>query len=140
MRATVMAWKPKPRFIHMERAGSSEAIPPSKLKWLEAAVAEEVPSCTFEVWRWFGGALKGRRLRLYSYTYDRVDGYVEYRDGELSYSDGRKRDEMVEHYRNWGAPTEADLLWLVFARNSDGITWCGIEECDATRKPGLERH
>ena len=28
-------------------------------------------------------------------------------------------------YRDWGAQTEADLLWLVFMHNSQGYTWCG---------------
>jgi hypothetical protein len=38
---------------------------------------------------------------------------------------------MVEFYRDRGAQTKADLLWLVFVRNSEGVTWCGIEEKDA---------
>ena len=129
----VFAWKPKLRFINMMRAGSSEMLSPSKLLWLQAAQAEGVPSSTFEIWRWFGGALDGRVLRLTDYNLDRLDGWIEWQDGRLTYSDGRQRDGMVEHYRDWGAQTEADLLWLVFVRNSEGMTWCGIEEKDAAQ-------
>ena len=103
----VFAWKPKLRFINMMRAGSSGMLSPSKLLWLQAALAEGVPPSTFEIWRWFGGALDGRVLRLTDYNLDRLDGWLD-----------------------WGAQTEADLLWLVFVRNSDGMTWCGIEEKD----------
>ena len=52
--------------------------------------------------------------------------------GRVTYSDGRQRDEVIEFYRNWGAQTEADLLWLVFRRNCEGITWCGFEEREAS--------
>ena len=132
----VFAWKPELRFIHMVRAGSPETLPATRLRWLEAAVAEGVPSSIFEIWRWFGGALDGRVLRLTDYTYDRLDGWVEWQNGRLAYSGGKQQDEMVEHYRDWGAQTEADLLWLVFVRNSQGVTWCGIEERDAALKEG----
>ena len=70
-------------------------------------------------------------LRLTDYTLDRLDGWVEWQNGRLTYSDGKQRNGMVEHYRDWGAQTEADLLWLVFVRNSQGMTWCGIDEKDA---------
>ena len=72
-------------------------------------------------------------LRLTDYNLDRLDGWVEWQDGRLTYSDGRQRDGMVEHYRDWGAQTEADLLWLVFMRNCQGVTWCGIDEKDAAQ-------
>ena len=131
----VFAWKPELRFIHMMRAGSSEVLSQSKLLWLQAAVAEGVPSSTFEIWRWFGGALDGRMLRLTDYTLDRLDGWVEWQNGRLTCSDGEQRNGMVEHYRDWGAQSEADLLWLVFVHNSQGITWCGIDEKNARNEP-----
>ena len=129
----VFAWEPDLRFIHLVR-GSSKTLPAAKLRWLEAALAEGLPCSTFEIWRWFGGALDGRVLRLTDYTLDRLDGWVEWQNGRLTYSDGKQQDDMVEHYRDWGAQTEADLLWLVFVRNSDGMTWCGFEERDAGLK------
>ena len=87
-------------------------------------------SSAFEIWRWFGGALEGRVLRLTDYTYDRLDGWIDCQNGYLTYSDGKPWG-MIEFYRKLGAQTKADLLWLVFVRNRDGITWCGIEEWDA---------
>ena len=84
----VFAWKPKLRFINMMRAGSSEMLSPSKLLWLQAALAEGVPPSTFEIWRWFGGALDGRVLRHTDYNSDRLDGWVEWQGGRLTYSDG----------------------------------------------------
>ena len=107
---------------------ASEVLSPSKLLWLQAALAESVPSSAFEIWRWFGGAVDGRVLRLTDYTYDRLDGWVECQNGHLTYSDGKRQKGMVEHYRDWGAQTEADLLWLVFVHNCQEITWCGIDE------------
>ena len=131
----VVAWQRQLRFVHLVR-GSSETIPQARLRWLEAALAEGVPASAFEVWRWFGGTLKGRVLRLTSYFLDRLEGWAECRDGKLIYSaegmcgeDGRC--DMIEHYRGWGARTEADLLWVVFVRNCQGMSWCGIEEWDA---------
>jgi hypothetical protein len=125
----VFAWKPELRFIQMMRAGSSEILSPSKLRWLEAAIAEGVPSSAFEIWRWFGGSLEGRLLRLTDYTLDRLDGWVECQNGHLTYSEPGIQG-LVDFYRDLGARTEADLLWLVFVRNSQGMTWCGIEERD----------
>ena len=89
----VFAWKPKLRFINMMRAGSSEMLSPSKLLWLQAALAEGVPSSTFEIWRWFGGALDGRVLRLTDYNLDRLDGWVN-TERPSPYSDGRQREGM----------------------------------------------
>jgi hypothetical protein len=84
-------------------------------------------------------ALKGRVLRLTDHIYDKLNGWAECQDGRLSYSDKGMRGEdgkcdMIEHYRDWGTRTEADLLWLVFVRNCQGITWCGFEEWDASRR------
>ena len=129
----VVACKPELRFIQMMRAGPSEILSPSKLLWLELAIAEGVPSSAFEIWRWFGGALKGRVLRLTDHTLDRLDGWVDCQNGRLTYSDGKQRWGMIEHYRDWDAQTEADLLWLVFVRNCDGVTWCGFEEKDTAQ-------
>jgi hypothetical protein len=127
----VFAWKrSRRRFIYMTRAGSAEILPLAKQRWLEAALAEGVPPTAFEIWRWFGGALDGRVLRLLDYTLDRLDGWAEWEDGHVTYSDCGIRG-MVDFYRDWGAKTEADLLWLVFVRNSDGMTWCNIVENDA---------
>ena len=112
------------RFLELKRAGSSDRLRTPQREWYEAALAEGVPSSAFEVLEWFGGNLEGRVLRLTSYTYDKLDGWAEVRNGRLS---GDVLG-MIEHYRRWGARTEADLLWLTFARNYDGVTWCGIEQ------------
>ena len=61
------------------------------------------------------------------YSYDRLDGWIDLRDGQLIESQPGRRG-ILDHYRAWGARTEADLMWLTFVRNSDGITWCGLEE------------
>ena len=54
---------------------------------------------------------------------------------KLIYSEGmcdqNGKCDMIEHYRGWGTRTEADLLWLVFVRNCQGMSWCGFEEWDA---------
>jgi len=131
----VVAWQPQLRFVSLVR-GSSGKISQQRLRWLAAALAEGVPASAFELWRWFGGALKGRVVRLTSYTLDRLDGWAECRDGKLIYSaEGMCGEDgkcgMIEHYRDWGAQTEADLLWVVFVRNCQGMTWCGFEEWDA---------
>jgi hypothetical protein len=120
-------WKPELRFIHMVRVGSSEMLSQSKLLWLQAAVTEGVPASTFEIWRWFGGALDGRMLRLRTTP---MTGSTGGSNGKMAASpnDGEQRNGM--HYRDWGAQTEADLLWQVFVRNGQGVTWCGIEERD----------
>ena len=109
----MFAWKPELRFIHLMRAGSSEMLSPSKLLWLQAAFAEGVapPRLRLALVRW---GTQGRVLRLTDYTYDRLNRWVEWQNGELIYSDGQRRNGMVEHYRDWGAQTGADLLWLVF--------------------------
>ena len=131
----VVAWQPQLRFVGLVR-GTSGAVSERRLRWLEAALAEGVPESAFEVWRRFGGGLKGRVVRLTSYTLDRLDGWAECRDGKLIYSaEGMCGEDgkcgMIEHYRDWGAQTEADLLWVVFVRNCQGMTWCGFEEWDA---------
>jgi hypothetical protein len=127
----VLAMEPEFRCIHMVRAGSPLELPPSKQRWLEAAIADGVPCSAFEIWRWFGGALAGRLLRLTFYSLDRCDGWVDVQKGRMTYSADSLKG-IVEHYRDWGAQTEADLLWLVFMRNSQGMTWCEIDEHDAT--------
>jgi hypothetical protein len=62
--------------------------------------------------------------------YDRLVGWAEWREGHAYFSDDGTRG-MVDFYRDWGAQTEADLLWVVFVGNSHGVTWCGIDETDA---------
>jgi hypothetical protein len=94
------------------------------------ALADGIPSSAFEIWRWFGGALKGRVLRLTSYMLDQPTGWAEWKDGRITSSDNVTG--MIDHYRGWGTRTEADLLWLVFVRNCSGISWCDIEEKDVT--------
>jgi len=123
----VVAWQAQLRFVQLVR-GTSGKMSQEKLRWLEAALAEGVPASAFEVWRWFGGALKRRVIRLTSYTLHRQDGWAECRDGKMIYSaegmcDADGKCDMIEHYRGWGAQTEADLLWLVFVRNCEGLIY-----------------
>ena len=73
------------------------------------------------------GHSKGGSCGLRTTPYARLDGWVDCQNGYLTYSDGKPWG-MIEFYRKLGAQTEADLLWLVFVRNRDGITWCGIEQ------------
>jgi hypothetical protein len=127
----IFAWKKeKPRFIELKRAHSSERLRSSQVAWFRAARQEGIPSSAFEVMEWYGGCLTGRVLRLTSYTYERLDGWAEYRNGAIQYG-GNKPDgtrHMVDFYRAQCEGTDADLLWFTYVRNSSGITWCGIEE------------
>jgi hypothetical protein len=82
------------------------------------------------VLEWYGGNLEGRVLRLKSFTYDKLVGTAEVRNGRLTGDRGTLG--MIEHLRRRGARTEADLLWLTFVRNCHGVTWCGIEERKAS--------
>jgi hypothetical protein len=127
----IFAWKDgKPHFVELSREGSSRNLREPKLRWIKAALAEGVAPSAFELVVWCGGSLKGRVLRLTSYLYDKKDrGWVECRRGKITYRGGsRGHRDIVEHYRDLGARTEADLLWIVFARNSSGITWCKLKE------------
>ena len=127
----ILAWKRgKPRFIELKRTHSSDRLRSSQLAWYQAARKEGVPSSAFEVLQWYGGCLKGRVLRLTSYTYDRVNGWAEYREGQLQYGGPSPEGvrHLVDYYRGQIEGTDADLLWLVHMRNSGGITWCEISE------------
>lgn len=133
----VFAWKDgKPRFIELKRRNSSDALQTSQLAWRKAALAEGVDEAAFELIEWCGGSLKGRRLRLTFYFGVDPSGWAEWRKGEVVYggSSGRGNASVVDFYRNHGTKSEADLLWLVFMRNSSGMTWCDFDEF-GDRKP-----
>jgi hypothetical protein len=129
----LFGWKDgQPLFAELKRAGSSDRLRTSQLAWMKAALEEGVPSSAFDVIEWYGGALNGRILRLTSYTYGEATGWAEWRNGRITYNGDVQ--SIVDHYRDWGAKTEADLLWLVFARNHSGITWCDIKETSVKRQ------
>ena len=125
-------------FAEVIRAGSTQALGDSKKRWMKAALAESVPSSAFEVFEWCGGSLNGRVQRLTSYVYDRRNpGRVECRDGIIEFYGDKRHGHrnVIEHYRDWGARTNADLMWLVFIRNCSGITWCQLKEyADRSRR------
>lgn len=124
----VFAWRnSKPLFIELKRAGSSDTIRDSQVRWKKAAIAEGVDPEAFRLLEWFGGDLEGRELKLDFWTLDKRDGWAICRNGELSYS-GSDTASVFAHYADWGAATSADLLWLVFARNFDGMTYCVINQ------------
>ncbi len=123
----LFGWKDgQPLFAELKRAGSSERLQRSQLAWMKAAREEGVPAAAFDVVEWYGGALQGRVLRLTSYTYDKPDGWAEWRAGRITYRGGCQ--SIVEGYRTAEVKTDADLLWLGFAWNHSGVTWCDIRE------------
>ena len=135
----VLAWKDSaPLFLEVQRAGPSAKIRDPQIRWKEAAIAEGVDADSFRLLEWFGGDMRGRVMRLDFYVYDRSDGWAEYRDGALSFSDSGT-ESICQHYARWGAASPSDLLWLVFARNYDGVTWCAITQKMNRRTPEKEK-
>jgi len=126
----LFGWKDgQPLFVELKRAGSSDAVRASQWAWRKAALAEGVPSTAFDVVEWYGGALKGRVLRLTAYTYDKPDGWAEWRNGRITYRGPLQ--SIVTGYRTPEVKTEADLLWLAFAWDHTGVTWFDITERSA---------
>jgi len=66
------------------------------------------------------------RISASAHTYDKPDDRVERRNGRITYRGALK--SIVEGYRTPEVKTEADLLWLAFAWNHTGVTWCDISE------------
>jgi hypothetical protein len=133
----VFAWKDdKPLFMEVKRRKSSDRIKTSQLTWMKAAIKEGVPESAFQVVEWCGGSLKGRVIRLTSLFGIDVDGWAECRNGELTFGGPSPNSvkSLLNYYKNQGAKSPADLLWLVFRSNSDGRTYCDFEERSAKRR------
>jgi hypothetical protein len=126
----LFGWKDgQPLFVELKRTGSSDEVRDAQWAWRKAAIAEGVPQAAFDIVEWYGGALQGRILRLTAYTYDKPDGWAEWRNGRITYRGNL--ESIVRGYWTPEVKTAADLLWLAFAWDHSGITSFGITERSA---------
>lgn len=140
----VFAWKNgRPLFMEVKRRNGSDKLQKSQLIWRKAALREGVPESAFQLVEWCGGSLKGRVVRLTSIFGVDVNGWAECRNGKTTFGgpSAASVKTMLAHYEGSGAMTGVDLLWLVFLRNSSGITYCQFDERSDKRRPkSKQRH